>query len=216
MYCKECGKKFESRDNFCINCGTARQLPVITEQPHKNPSSQMQPQPISQPQPQPAAHEQQQQPDKQTYNAIQPDRRHHVGKVQTVKAKKMKKVITISAGLVLAVVAITFLLIFIISGKTDKELVGKWEWDSGSEIYFFCIYDDIEFLDDGSLIVYDCAFSGESGTWRIGMNNRLIITGNKENNSYNESVLEFEYEINGNKLQISDADGDTSVYTKAG
>ncbi|MCL2109092.1 MAG: hypothetical protein FWH20_07085 [Oscillospiraceae bacterium] len=84
-------------------------------------------------------------------------------------------------------------------------LVGRWEFASGVEIWFFMAYDYIEFFGDG--LVFEYGHSGE-GQWAVVDRTRIGV----HDGSY---IYFFQYEINGDRLTITDEDGDTAVWTKA-
>ncbi|MCL2577057.1 MAG: hypothetical protein FWE27_03290 [Defluviitaleaceae bacterium] len=95
-----------------------------------------------------------------------------------------------------------------LSEQSDNELLGRWEFVSGSFIWYFASHDDIEFFADGWVTEY--AFN-EPGRFTIIDGNHLSVTGDWDNITYY-----FTYVISGDVLIITDEDGDRGVWIKAG
>jgi len=91
-----------------------------------------------------------------------------------------------------------------------EELIGIWLYESGDDVYFFVRSEMIMFFDngDGTYSVLESAYE-EEGLWHIDENGMLIINGE------HSGIHEFEYNISGNTLTLTDSDGDTIHYTRA-
>jgi len=111
-------------------------------------------------------------------------------------------IIGIAAAVVVVAAIVVVLWLFVFSSGSD--LVGEWEYSSGTWVYFFGYSDYIEFFSDGRVIEYDY---GEAGRWSTS-GSQLTIVGD-----YSGTEV-FTYNISGNTLNITDRDGDTIVYRR--
>jgi len=95
-----------------------------------------------------------------------------------------------------------------------SELVGVWELapDRGYWVWFFGLSDFIMFTDDqeGAYEVYSSE-AEQWGTWYIDSNGSLIVECDSINLS---GRWAFTFKINGNRLTITDEDGDTINYIR--
>ena len=87
---------------------------------------------------------------------------------------------------------------------SDDPLVGKWEFSSGDGTYFFWRSDEIEFKADNTIINHE---DDESGTWSKAGSDRLTVRSDG-------TVYEFTYQVSGDRLTITDEDGDRGVFQK--
>ena len=91
--------------------------------------------------------------------------------------------------------------------RPSSPLVGRWQFTSGDFIYYFNSDADIEFFADGSVIEYsDYRFPGE---WIPSGDNEFIV-----HIGFDLLPRVFLYSISGDRLTISDEDGDQAVYTR--
>jgi len=88
--------------------------------------------------------------------------------------------------------------------SASNPLVGRWEYASGSYVYFFGTADVIEFKADGTVVENDY---GEEGKWTASDGNLTVVSD--WGGTYN-----FTFTVQGNTLTIVDSDRDTIVYTK--
>jgi len=89
------------------------------------------------------------------------------------------------------------------------EIVGSWEFVSGSWIWYFGLSDYILFLDfgDGNTEVFESE-GEEWGIWYIDTAGYLIIEAD-----YTGEYV-FSYNILNNVLTLTDEDGDESTYVR--
>jgi hypothetical protein len=84
-------------------------------------------------------------------------------------------------------------------------LYGKWEFSSGVPVYYFSDSELIEFFVDGTIMEYSY---GEGGNWMV-RDDRIIIRGDFG------GIHVLTFEISGDRLTMTDRDGDIIVYTRA-
>ncbi|MCL1787949.1 MAG: hypothetical protein FWG38_08160 [Defluviitaleaceae bacterium] len=89
----------------------------------------------------------------------------------------------------------------------SRDLVGLWEYNNGSAIYYFMRSDQIEFFANGDVMEY--AF-GEPGTYTVLADGRLSVVS-----GWSGNTNEFTIELNGDTLTITDRDGDRGVWRRA-
>ena len=91
----------------------------------------------------------------------------------------------------------------------SHELVGSWEYVTGSWIWFFGLSDNIVFLDfgDGNTEVFESE-GEEWGIWYIDTSGYLIIEADYT------GYYVFSYNILNGVLTLTDEDGDESTYVK--
>ncbi|MCL2357975.1 MAG: hypothetical protein FWC70_12625 [Defluviitaleaceae bacterium] len=91
----------------------------------------------------------------------------------------------------------------------DIELLGRWNFASGTFVFYFASHGDIEFFGDGNVKEY--AF-GEPGVFQIIDNGRMSVTG-----EWNpDAEFLFDYMISDDMLSITDRNGATGVWRRAG
>jgi hypothetical protein len=88
----------------------------------------------------------------------------------------------------------------------DNELIGRWEFVSGQQIYYFDTDGDIEFYADGRVMEYS---HGEPGRFEVLGNGRMSAIGEWFNELYF-----FDYTISDNTLTIIDSDGDRGTWRR--
>ena len=105
-----------------------------------------------------------------------------------------------------AIVLIAALLVLLASacGSTDP-LVGKWEFSSGNGTYFFWESELVELKTDGTIYSSE---DGDNGKWSTSGNDQLRVEA-----EYGR-VYDFTYQINGDRLTITDEDGDRGVFQR--
>ena len=81
---------------------------------------------------------------------------------------------------------------------TDHQIVGKWEYLSGTWIYFFGDSDVIEFRPNGTAISYE---EWEAGNFSISGQQITVV------DDYGDTYV-FRFSISRNVLTITDEDGD--------
>ena len=86
-----------------------------------------------------------------------------------------------------------------------KELIGRWELYRGDYTYFFYAADEVEFFADGTVIEFDYR---EVGEWKIISKGRLQVI------CEDGTIRLFDYSVDGNRLTLTDEDGDRDVYNK--
>jgi len=98
-------------------------------------------------------------------------------------------------------------LVVILAGacSSTDPLVGNWGFSSGDGTYFFWESDLVEFKADGTTFSSE---DGDSGKWSTSGNNQLRVEAD-----YGR-VYEFTYQISGDRLTITDEDGDRGVFQK--
>jgi hypothetical protein len=103
---------------------------------------------------------------------------------------------------VLAIMALVLPLCVYAQSNT---LVGKWEFWSGDDIYFFWQSDNIEFRSDGMVYNYD---DDESGKYTAIGGERLRVWSD-------DVTYDFVYNIKeNNMLTITDEDDDTAIFRR--
>jgi len=112
----------------------------------------------------------------------------------------MKKIVVLGLFMIL----LTFSFLTVGCGNRSP-LIGKWEWQSGNWIYFFCDSEIIEFKTDGTVIVHD---EEEIGNWTVFGDDRLRV----DSDGYGDN---FTFSINNNILTIVDEDGVAGRWRKA-
>jgi hypothetical protein len=90
------------------------------------------------------------------------------------------------------------------SGTDTGGLVGRWQWQSGNYLYYFEFHGDIEFFSDGRVVEYS---SDEKGRYTVN-GNRLTVIGEWVGRH------EFTFDISGDRLTITDSDGDRGVWIR--
>ena len=84
----------------------------------------------------------------------------------------------------------------------DQKLLGKWI-EENNTIIFGLPYKSIEFFENGTSLIGE-----DEGTYQI--------VGGKLQCTFDEITYTGDYEINGTKLTIYKADGQSKVYNKEG
>jgi len=103
------------------------------------------------------------------------------------------------------VVFVVIACLFASACSPKHELVGKWEYEAGSWIYFFGDSGIIEFSANGNVKAVD---EDETGKWTSAEQGRLKVV---DSDDYD---FEYRYVIVNNKLTITDEDGDAAIFTK--
>ena len=111
----------------------------------------------------------------------------------------MKKQVLVS--ILLAVL----IALFAIACSSDDPMVGIWEFSSGDGIYFFWESELVEFSKDGTVFSSE---DGDSGKWSTSGNNQLTVEAD------NGRVYEYTYQLSGDRLTITDEDGDRGVFQR--
>ena len=111
----------------------------------------------------------------------------------------MKKQVLVS--ILLAVL----LVMFAGACSSTDPLVGNWEFSSGDGTYFFWESELVEFNTDGTVFSSE---DGDSDKWSTSGNNELKVEAD-----YGRSY-EYTYQINGDRLTITDEDGDRGVFQR--
>lgn len=102
------------------------------------------------------------------------------------------------------ITALTLVLVMVscAANATDQKLIGLWKEDSAAEVMGLP-YKSIEFLTDGSCVVAGIY----KGTWKLEKNELSV--------SIEGAVYQDPFKIEGDKLTITQDDGDAKSYTKA-
>jgi len=85
------------------------------------------------------------------------------------------------------------------------QLTGRWQFQSGDYIYFFGRDSDIEFFPDWTVFEYGYE---EAGEYIMGAGGQFFVIG--ELGGFHR----FEYSVSGDRLTITDRDGDSAVYSR--
>ena len=94
-----------------------------------------------------------------------------------------------------------------IAANIDTRLVGKWDFDAGTWIWFFGTSSVVEFFEDGTVTQVDTYDTGE---WEV------ASSGKMEVNDSQGGTFAFDYELNEDSLTIIDSDGDRAVWIREG
>jgi len=107
---------------------------------------------------------------------------------------------------VFASILIVALVVMLVGAcSSDDPLVGRWEFSSGDGIYFFWESELVEFETDGTVFSSE---DGDSGKWSASGNNKLTVEAD-----YGRDY-EFTYQLSGDRLTITDEDGDRGVFLR--
>ncbi|MCL1878631.1 MAG: hypothetical protein FWF80_07220 [Defluviitaleaceae bacterium] len=93
-----------------------------------------------------------------------------------------------------------------VGGFIDIDLLGRWEFVSGTFVFYFASHSDIEFFDDGSVLEH--AF-GEAGTFEVLPNGQLRVEGEWD-------TFYFDFDISGGTLLITDRNGAAATWRRVG
>jgi len=102
------------------------------------------------------------------------------------------------------ILSLVFVLMMVSCASTAKEsdLIGKWTEEDSKQVEGLP-YLSIEFFDDGKVIIAD----KYNGTYEILDNGQLQVT-------LVDAVYHDPFKIKGNKLTITQDDGDSKSYIK--
>ena len=95
----------------------------------------------------------------------------------------------------------------VIAANLDSQLIGTWNFDTGTWIWFFGTSSIVEFIEDGSVTQVD---TYDTGQWEVTGVGKMAV------NDSQGGTFAFEYELNGDSLVIIDSDGDRATWVKEG
>lgn len=200
MYCKKCAAYVPENAKFCANCGLQDPTPYW----QKNDTVRPQPQSPFREQPKPNYQQQpiyKQQPSYQQRPQVQ---------VKT-QAQKLTELVKNKKKPIMAIVAVMAIVLIVAVITNGSNLKGTWKSEDGSY--------SITFSDSTNGYIYDHGIVYSSSdrllNFTYDTEGKILVLKTESTLFTNATVARYEFDVNGNKLTLTDTDtGDTEIFYK--